>query len=67
MHKNDHVGAKCISHGKFCNRPSVEKFTANEQAGFEAFCGALLRVLSGPSPEVKVMKFPNQVDNMGLD
>lgn len=50
--------AECLAHGKACGRPSVEGFTAAEQARFEAFCGALLRTLNSPDPEERKRNFP---------
>lgn len=32
----------CLSHGKRCARPSVERFTDDDLRHFRRFCGALL-------------------------
>lgn len=50
----------CLSHHGICNKLRVESFTPAEQARFDAFCGALLKILTNPTG-------PADAPPMGLD
>ena len=68
MHRHDATETpRCVSHGKICSRPSVENFTPTEQANFEQFCGALLKVLSAQPSAARAMEPLGDRDHIGLD